>query len=120
MCFSNNDFRAVNVKANDLSKKYPQIMIMIIMLIVVHVTSVIDGCGQGKLRFNPDSKVREANMGPILARQDPYGPHLCPLNLAIRVITLTPYMVLPLFATRFVEYAGGIRVSFIQPRINLI
>ena len=32
-------------------------------------------------------------------------------------ITLTPYMVLPLFATRFADYAGGIRVSFIQPRL---
>ena len=31
-------------------------------------------------------------------------------------ITLTPYMVLPLFATRFADYAGGIRASFIQPR----
>ena len=30
-------------------------------------------------------------------------------------ITLTPYMVLQLFATRFAAYAGGIRVSFIQP-----
>ena len=29
----------------------------------------------------------------------------------------TPYMVLPLFATRFADYAGGIRVSFIQPRL---
>ena len=33
------------------------------------------------------------------------------------VITLTPYMVLPLFATRIAEYAGGIQVSFIQPRL---
>ena len=32
-------------------------------------------------------------------------------------ITLTPYMVLPLFATRFADYAGGIRVSFIQTRL---
>ena len=32
-------------------------------------------------------------------------------------ITLTPYMVLPLFATRFADYAGGIWVSFIQPRL---
>ena len=32
-------------------------------------------------------------------------------------ITLTPFMVLPLFATRFAAYAGGIRVSFIQPRL---
>ena len=28
-------------------------------------------------------------------------------------ITLTQYMVLPLFATSFADYAGGIRVSFI-------
>ena len=33
------------------------------------------------------------------------------------LITLTPYMVLPIFATRFADYAGGIRVSFIQPRL---
>ena len=32
-------------------------------------------------------------------------------------ITLTPYMVLPLFATRFADYTEGIRVSFIQPRL---
>ena len=31
----------------------------------------------------------------------------------VRGITLTPYMVLPLFATRFADYAGGIRVPFI-------
>ena len=29
------------------------------------------------------------------------------------LITPAPYMVLPLFATRFADYAGGIRVSFI-------
>ena len=32
-------------------------------------------------------------------------------------ITLTLYMVLPVFATRFADYAGGIRFSFIQPRL---
>ena len=32
-------------------------------------------------------------------------------------IMLTPYMVLPLFATRSATYAGGIRFSFIQPRL---
>ena len=32
-------------------------------------------------------------------------------------ITLTPYMVLPLLATRFADYAGGIWVPFIQPRL---
>ena len=38
-------------------------------------------------------------------------------GVMIYVITQTPYMVLPLFATRFADYAGGIRVSFIQPRL---
>ena len=32
-------------------------------------------------------------------------------------ITPTPYMVLPLFATRFAADAGGIRVSFVQSRL---
>ena len=32
-------------------------------------------------------------------------------------ITLTPYMVLSLFSTRFAANAGGTRVSFIQPRL---
>ena len=32
-------------------------------------------------------------------------------------ITLAPYMVLSLFSTRFAAYTGGIRVSFIQPRL---
>ena len=31
----------------------------------------------------PDSKVHGANMGPILGRQDPGGPHVGPMNLAI-------------------------------------
>ena len=33
----------------------------------------------------PDSKVHGANMGPIWGRQDPGGPHVGPLNLAIWV-----------------------------------
>ena len=34
-------------------------------------------------------------------------------------ITLTPYMVFPLFATRFAADTGGILVSFIQPHLFL-
>ena len=34
----------------------------------------------------PDSKVHEANMGPIWVRQDPGGPHVGPLNFAIWVL----------------------------------
>ena len=33
----------------------------------------------------PDSKVHGANMGPIWGRQDPGGPHVGPMNLAIWV-----------------------------------
>ena len=33
----------------------------------------------------PESKVREAYMGPTCGRQDPGGPHVGPINLAIRV-----------------------------------
>ena len=33
--------------------------------------------------FNPDSKVNGANMEPIWGRQDPGGPHVGPMNLAI-------------------------------------
>ena len=42
--------------------------------------------------------------------------HARDVSLGAR-ITLTPYMVLPLFATRFADYAGGTRVSFIQPHL---
>ena len=33
----------------------------------------------------PDSKVHEANMGPIWGRQDPDGPYVGPMNFAIWV-----------------------------------
>ena len=33
-----------------------------------------------------DSKVRGANMGPIWGRQDPGGPHVGPMNFAIRAV----------------------------------
>ena len=36
------------------------------------------------VKYNiPDSKVHGANMGPICGRQDPGGPHVGPMNLAI-------------------------------------
>ena len=35
--------------------------------------------------MNPDSKVHEANVGPIWGRQDPGGPHVVPMNFAIWV-----------------------------------
>ena len=38
----------------------------------------------------PDSKVHEANMGPIWGRQDPGGPHVGPINFAIWVVSKGP------------------------------
>ena len=37
--------------------------------------------------LHPDNKVHGANMGPIWGRQDPGGPHVGPMNLAIWVVT---------------------------------
>ena len=34
-------------------------------------------------RSDPDSKVHGAHMGPIWGGQDPGGPHVGPMNLAI-------------------------------------
>ena len=39
-----------------------------------------------QLNVFPDSKVHGANMGPIWGRQDPGGPHVGPMNLAIWVL----------------------------------
>ena len=36
-------------------------------------------------KIYPDSNVHGANMGPILGRQDPGGPHVGPMNFAIWV-----------------------------------
>ena len=33
--------------------------------------------------INPDTKVHGANMGPIWGQQDPGGPHIGPMNIAI-------------------------------------
>ena len=47
---------------------------------------LMDGPWMGRARIKdnyPDSKVHGANMGPIWGRQDPGGPHVGPMNLAI-------------------------------------
>ena len=36
--------------------------------------------------MSPDSKVHEANMGPIWGRQDPEGPKVGPMNFDIWVV----------------------------------
>ena len=44
-------------------------------------TKPIERC----IQIIPDSKVHGANMGPILGGQDPGGPHVGPMNVAIWV-----------------------------------
>ena len=46
--------------------------------------------------YAPDSKVHGANMGPIWGRQDPGGPHVGPVNLAIwgRIYSKAPQLLL--------------------------
>ena len=41
--------------------------------------------------YIPESKVHEANMGPIWGRQDPGGPNVGPMNFAIWDVTHSHY-----------------------------
>ena len=45
-------------------------------------TLMAEACSWGIDEY-PDSKVHGASMGPIWGRQDPGGPHVGPMNLAI-------------------------------------
>ena len=54
--------------------------------IPLHVGSKCVSCGSGTC-IVPDSKVHGANMGSTWGRQDPGGPHVWPMNLAIWGIT---------------------------------
>ena len=42
-------------------------------------------------QYTPDSKVHWANMGPTWVLSAPVGPHVGPMNLAIRVLKLSPH-----------------------------
>ena len=42
---------------------------------------------------DPGSSVRGANMGPIWGRQDPGGPHVGPMNVAIWGALKRPYIL---------------------------
>ena len=49
----------------------------------VDITVLFNPLSPGQKHVNPDSKAHGANMGPIWGRQDPGGPHVGPMNLAI-------------------------------------
>ena len=44
-------------------------------------------------RGNPESKVHGANTGPIWGRQDPGGPHVVHMNLAVRELMFYPGII---------------------------
>ena len=46
----------------------------------------------------PDSKVHGANMGPIWVLSAPDGPHVGPMNLAIRAVFFLPWFCRPQYA----------------------
>ena len=58
---------------------------------------------------HPDSKVHGANMGLILGRQDPGGPHVGPMNFAIWV-DISCYKRLTEIDQQSVKY-GSVLVS---------
>ena len=43
------------------------------------------------MRVNPESKVHGARMGSIRGRQDPGGPHVGPINLAIKEVIIAQW-----------------------------
>ena len=63
------------------------------------------------LEITPDSKVYWANMGPIWDWQDPGGPHVGPMNLAIwalewqLLLTATDIPNIPNHAISFIPTA---------------
>ena len=67
--------------------------------------------------FIPDRKVHGANMGPIWGRQDPGGPHVCPMNFAIWDVFSSfplhppPQRLLPLTSKPFVPNLTYLNMS---------
>ena len=51
---------------------------------LVSIVIVAIGDGMSSKQTNPDSKVHGANMGPTWVLSAPDGPHVVPMNLAIR------------------------------------
>ena len=64
---------------------YPERTLKRCLPCLTHHPSLLWDCRQYVLDKFPDSKVHGANMGPILSRQDPGGPHVGPMNFAIWV-----------------------------------
>ena len=60
----------------------------------------------------PDSKVHEAYMGPTWGRQDPGGPHVGPMNLAIRVLNFHSFNFFEVYSTEIYFAEPKVRFRF--------
>ena len=56
----------------------------------------------GTIKY-PDSKVNGVNMGSIWGREDPGGPHVGPMNLAIWVVDVTTYPLQSFYPTSLIS-----------------
>ena len=61
-----------------------------LLFIFTRITSLAPWKIWVKCNSTPDSKVNGANMGPTCVLSAPEGPHVGPMNLAIRDLTDTP------------------------------
>ena len=67
-----------------------------------------------KVKYIPDSEVHGCNMGPTWGRQDPGGPHVGPMNLAIwDGMSLFSSTVLPIILCNLISGYFGKKNTFI-------
>ena len=74
------------------------IIVTIITVVVVAVVCIMPGCkSQVVHQACPNSKVHGANTGPTWVLSAPDGPHIGPINLAIRVVKVLKRGSLPVY-----------------------
>ena len=61
----------------------------------------------------PDSKVHVANMGPTWVLSAPYGPHVGPMKLAIRVVWPYEFMHESTY-TNLLIYMSGVQSFYVD------
>ena len=55
-----------------------------------------------RISICPDNKIHGANMGPTWVLSAPDGHHVGPMNLAIRVVTLSAEFSMPRFIPEYI------------------
>ena len=71
--------------------RYIKVTPMISSLVSPNTSCKLKANGYSVSYGSPDSKVHGSNMGPIWGRQDPVGPHIGPMNLAIWEFVMTDF-----------------------------